>query len=145
VTDDNELARNKDVVRRYVDEVWNGGQVDLIPELVHNSFCGHHERNRDEDIYGIEALRARVETARQHLPDLRLGVILALAEGDRVMVHLDASGTYRAPTSNQAAGQTLTFTVTGIMRVAEGRIAESWIIYDTLGALQQLGVVASLG
>ncbi len=44
-----------------------------------------------------------------------------------------------APTGKQA-------TVTGITidRIVDGRIAESWTNWDTLGMLQQLGVVPVL-
>jgi len=145
VSDDKELKRNKDAVRRCLEEVWNGGRVDLIPELVQTSFRGHHERNRDEDIYGVEGFRACVETVRRHLPDLRLEMVLALAEGDRVMVHLNAKGNFRGQGSDYGPARALTFTATGILRMAEGRIAESWIIYDALGVLQQLELMAPLG
>ena len=39
------------------------------------------------------------------------------------------------------------FTITGInlVRVAGGRIAEEWVVFDRLGLLQQLGVVPAPG
>ena len=141
----NELERNKDVVRRCIEEVWNGGRVELIAELVHGNFRGHHERNRDQDVYGIDSFRGWVESVRAAAPDLRLRVGLMLAEADRVMVHLEGSGIRVGEAeSGPAAAQAVTFTATAVLRLAEGRIAESWMIYDALGVLQQLGVVAPL-
>lgn len=145
MTNGNELEQDKQNVRRCIAEVWNGGRLDLIPELVQASFCGHHERNRDQDIYGVEAFGAWVETVRRQLPDLHLDPLLVLAEGDRVMVHLAGAGTYRGDGSAPGADRALIFTVTGTLRMAEGRIAEGWVIYDTLGVLQQLDLVALLG
>ncbi len=62
------------------------------------------------------------------------------------MTRWTASGTHQgelmgiAPTGNRAA-------VTGITisRIADGKIAEDWVNWDTLGMMQQLGVISPPG
>jgi predicted ester cyclase len=42
-----------------------------------------------------------------------------------------------APTGNR-----IEVTAVGIWRVAEGKIAEAWLVYDALGMMHQLGVAS---
>jgi steroid delta-isomerase-like uncharacterized protein len=79
-------------------------------------------------------------------PDLGHTVEDQIAEGDRVATRATNRGTYRGelmgipPTGKQ-------FTVTGIniVRVSGGRIVEEWVNFDTLGMMQQLGVISQPG
>lgn len=142
----NDIGRNKDLVRRCVEQVWNGGRAELIPNLVHPSFRRHHERDPDRDVYGQEGFSAWVDGVRTALPDLSLAILLLFAENDRVMWHLRGTATHRGELGGvPATGTMLNFTVTGVARIAEGKIAECWMIPDTLGIGQQLGVIPSLG
>ena len=62
------------------------------------------------------------------------------------MFHLSGKATHTgrfgitAPTNKQ-----ITTTVSGIVRVADKRIAECWEIVDLLGIEQQLGVIGPFG
>ncbi|WP_133511002.1 ester cyclase [Candidatus Thiosymbion oneisti] len=140
------LEDNKELVRRCVQEVWNGGREEVIGELIHPNFRRHHPRNSDFDTYGQDGCTAWVNRVRSALPDLHLAVEHLFAEGDRVVLHLLGTGTQRGPLYGvSASGTALRFTVTGVVRVAEGKIAEGWAIPDELGIRQQLGLVAPLG
>jgi steroid delta-isomerase-like uncharacterized protein len=74
--------------------------------------------------------------------DLRHTIEDMVAEGDKVATRMTSRGTHTgdfrgiAPTGKQ-------FTVTGmdLFRIADGKIAEQWTNLDTLGVLQQLGVL----
>jgi predicted ester cyclase len=137
---------NKALVRRVIEQVWNNGDMTPLGELMQPGFIHHHERNRDADLHGIEALRSRVLALRKAVPDLRLAIDRIFGENDKVMVHLRGTGTYAGPSRDVATtGTPLTFTATGIVRVADGRLAEAWVITDTLGILQQLGAVQRFG
>jgi predicted ester cyclase len=141
----NEIGRNKELVHRCVEELWNGGRTDVIAEIIHPSFRGHHERNPDSDAYGQDGCVAWVESVRSALPDLHLAVELLFAEDDRVMLHLRGTGTHRGDLYGlPASGTLLRFTVTAAVRLAEGKIAECWAIPDELGIRQQVGAVPPL-
>jgi predicted ester cyclase len=141
------IEDNKALVRRVVEEIGNGGKMELLGELVLPGFIRHHERNRDADLHGADAFRDWILAVRGALPDLRLSIEQMLGEDDRVMVHLRGTGTHRGGTLKgvAATGTPLAFTATAILRVAGGRLAEAWVIADTLGILQQLGAVRRLG
>jgi steroid delta-isomerase-like uncharacterized protein len=142
----NTLDRNKAIVRRCIDEVWNRGETAAIGDLVHASFRRHHERNQDQDIHGVDGFAAWVDSLRSAVPDLNVAIVLMIAEDDRVMVHLQCNGTHRGELKGVAASDaSLSFTTTAIVRLADGKICECWAIADTLGILQGLGAVAPLG
>jgi len=74
--------------------------------------------------------------------EVRMSVEDMIAEGDKVVarftVHMTFQGDFMgAP----AAGKTVTQTAIDILRFEGGKIAEHWGEADTLGMMQQLGVI----
>jgi predicted ester cyclase len=81
------------------------------------------------------------------MPDLRVTIDDMIAEGDRVALRWTTSGTQRgaldtplgvAPPSNRP----VSIPGINIFRIAGGKIAEEWIVWDTLGSAQQVGLAA---
>lgn len=130
---------NKALVRRYFEEVFNQGHVDLMDELLapdyvnHGSIPGHPVQDRE----GIK----QVEMAsRAALPDIRYSMHRLMAEGDMVAYHWTAEATHQGElmgipaTGRRIAAQGMVFS-----RIRDGKIAEQWRIVDVFGLLQQLG------
>jgi steroid delta-isomerase-like uncharacterized protein len=137
------LEKNKAVVLCCIEELWNCGDLGRIDELVDPSFIRHHERNQDGDFHGRDGFRAWLCSVREALPDMHLEIVRMFGENDRVMVHLRGHGTHRGALKGVIAnGTALTFTATSLLRIADGKVAECWVIADTLGLLQQVGAVA---
>ena len=137
---------NKWVVERCVADVWNNGKMDVVAELVHPNFIRHHERNQDEDLHGLDGFRQWVSRTRQALPDLRFTVEQMLAEADRVMAYVRGRATHTGALQGGSATETeIEWTVTTLVRLADGKIVECWAIADTLGILQRLGQIPPLG
>jgi ketosteroid isomerase-like protein len=68
-----------------------------------------------------------------------------IAEGDRVMVRWTFRGTHIGEYHGLApTGRPVTYSGIDIFRIADGRIAEVWDIYDRLWLWQQLGVLPAL-
>lgn len=62
--------------------------------------------------------------------------------GDRVAARLVARGTHVGEVAGVApTGNTLQVDQLAVFRVADGKIAETWLVWDTLGFLRQIGVV----
>jgi predicted SnoaL-like aldol condensation-catalyzing enzyme len=65
-----------------------------------------------------------------------------IAEGDRVMVRWTSHGTHQGESRGlPPTYKRVTNSGVNIFRIAEGRIAEVWDIYDRLWVWQQLGVL----
>jgi steroid delta-isomerase-like uncharacterized protein len=133
---------NKALVRRYFEEIWDKGNLDLIDELFTTSFVRHGPTATEGDVRGLEGFRGLVSMYRSALPDLRIPIEDQIAEDDTVVTRWTARGTHQgelmgnAPTGNPA-------TVTGILidRISGGKIEEEWVDYDTLHLMQQIGGV----
>ena len=137
-------AENKALARRFFLEAFNEGNVSVVDELCTPDVVTH-DSALPEPLIGIEATKASVTGYRDAFPDLQITIEEQVAEGDIVVTRWSARGTHQgdligiAPTGKQA-------TVTGITidRFSNGRVAESRTNWDTLGMLQQLGVVPAL-
>jgi steroid delta-isomerase-like uncharacterized protein len=135
---------NKALSRRLLEEAFNAGNIDVLDELVTTDVV-NHDAALPEAMIGPEAAKASIRGYRTAFPDLRITIEEQIADDQGVATRWSAKGTHEgelmgmAPTGKQA-------TVTGITidRIVDGRIAESWTNWDTLGMLQQLGVVPAL-
>lgn len=137
---------NKAIVSRAIEEIWNKGNSNIIGEIVSAGFVSHHPRNRDEDIHGVEAYKNRIDKIREACAGIKVDVINLFAEGDQVMCHARGEATYkRDPGNFDTTGKQITATATAVIRMADGKIAECWVIADWLGMMQQLGIIAPLG
>ena len=125
---DANLDRNKAVVRRLVDEVLNGGRMDVVDELYAPRLAPVAKR--------------WIAPFRVSFPDVRMEVVDLVAEGDRVVGRFTCSATHlgdwlgHPPTGRrfEAVDEVYFF------RLSEGRIVQAWGIEDTLGRLEQLGL-----
>jgi steroid delta-isomerase-like uncharacterized protein len=135
-------AANERVVRCLVEEVVNRGATDLLPQLVGPDHVGHDPLG---DHYGPEGVRIGVAELRSAFPDLRVTIEDLLAAGDRVARRFTLRGTHRGPFMGFAAtGQAVSAPGLAIDRLADGKLAESWVCVDALGLLRQLGAVPTL-
>ncbi len=134
---------NKIVSRRLVDEAFNQGKFDVIEELVAPTFVNHDPATGDSK--GPQGTRELIEGYRSAFPDIKITVEEQIAEGDLVATRWTATGTHKgelmgiAPTGKES-------TVTGVTidKIKDGKIVESWNNWDTLGMMQQLGVIPAL-
>jgi GrpB-like predicted nucleotidyltransferase (UPF0157 family) len=84
--------RNKTVVRRLFEEVWNGRHYDALTELYAPNYVGDF-RPDGPLVKGPDGVRAMVEGAWAAFPDYSSELLSMVAEGWRVALHLRASGT----------------------------------------------------
>ena len=120
-------AENKELVRRYFDERWNHGSLDVCDELLSSSMDIEEQK---------EFLRAQLAA----LGNLRLTILNLLAEGDQVAIHWRIDGTHKGDFLGVAAtGKLVTFQGIAWLRIADGKIVEDTAYWDKLSILQQLG------
>lgn len=135
---------NKALARRLMEEAFNAGNIDVLDELVATGFV-NHDSAAPESTVGLDAARASIEGYRTAFPDLRVTIEDQIADDDRVVTRWSAKGTHQGELMGMpATGKETTVTGITIDRIVDGRIAESWTNWDTLGMLQQLGVVPAL-
>lgn len=128
--------------RRFFDEIWSQGDLDLVDELVAPEYVGHPS-GPEQTVRGPEGVKAYIAGLRAGIPDLTVTVEDQLANQDTVATRWTAHGTHAGELMGvEATGRTATVTGITIQRFGPtGRIVEGWTNWDTLGMLQQLGIV----
>lgn len=131
------VEENKAVVRRYLDEAWNGGDVSVLDELMtpdYARYVGTAGAHLDR-----EGQKQRIAGFQKAFGDLQLVLDDMLAEGDEVTIRIRLIGTHRDTFMGvPATGKRITIAAIDILRFVDGRVAEHWGVMDTYGALQQL-------
>jgi steroid delta-isomerase-like uncharacterized protein len=137
------MATNKEISKRIIEEVFSQGRYEVADEVVDPAAVGN-DPALPEPVRGAEGLKEAARGYRGAFPDLELSIEQMVAEGDCVVTRWTGRGTHRgelfgiAPTGKEAV-------VTGMTldRFENGRLVESWVNWDTLGLLQQIGAVPS--
>jgi predicted ester cyclase len=140
------IEENKVIMRRMLDEVLVGGDLDLMDELVAPDFINHNVVGTSEtsSSVGVENFRQEIRALRSAIPDIALKVIHLLADGDHVIAHLRGQGTHLGEFRGiLATGNRVNVPSITIVRMANGKFAERWNLVDSYGLLQQLGVIPS--
>ena len=131
---------NKTTARRLVDDLFNNKNYDVIDELFAPDFVEH------EEIPGIDLGRDGVRQATQMFhaafPDLHVVIQDVLADGDKVVMREQWTGTHQGDFIGlPATGKQVDFSVIDIVRLAEGKLVEHWAVTDMLALLTQLGAI----
>ena len=125
------LEQNKELVRRYEEEVHNQKKLDVIDEIVAPEYT-HHGANGTET-FTREELKEFFRASYVAVPDLRDEIRDIVAEGDKVMVRLTRSGTFEGKWGEvEPTGNYLSAEGYHLARIEDGMIAELWYLFDTV-------------
>jgi steroid delta-isomerase-like uncharacterized protein len=130
---------NKVLVQRYVEEIYNKGNLDLAPELVTSDYVNHAGFTTVEGVEGLQQFAAMLRTA---VPDFHEVIEDQVVEGNKEMHRYVIRGTHQGEfMSIPATNKEVVVTGITLARIEDGKIAEEWTQADMLGLMQQLGVV----
>ena len=144
MTNGSQDSDQKRVVRRLYEEVWSEGRLDLLDELLADSF-EHHGPAVPDRVTDAAGYREFVLTFRRAFPDTRIDIVRTVEEGPTVAVRWLGSGTHDGefmglePTGKRVANPGVSF-----VGFDAGQIGEIWDMYDTDDLLTQLGVDDSM-
>ncbi len=131
----------KEIARAKFEDLWNGRKEGLLEELFAPDFVGHDPATA-EPIRGIEGYRAWMKDMIRGLPDLRFELHEMIAEGDRVVIRWTLRGTHLGKWNEiPATYKTVEITGMTLYRTADGKLAEMYNEWDSLGLLRQLGLL----
>ena len=130
------------VIRRWCDEGWTKGNVEVADELIHPNFKVHGAGGQVVEP-GIEGLKGLIRAWRTGFPDAVQRVDDIFAVGDKVCVRLTWVGTHLGEFMGvPPTGKTVSVGTIGIDRVVDGKVVEGWGELDMLGLMTTIGGVA---
>ena len=124
------IEKNKAIVRRLWDEVWNQSDLSVCDEILDAEYAEHE--------------KSWAPVMKTAFPDMHFTIEDMIAENDKVVSRLTLTGTHQGEFRGVAAtGNPFKITCTWIHRLHEDRIVEGreWGEWDTLGMMVQLGAV----
>lgn len=130
----------REISHRLLNEVWNKRNFDVIAELISPDFVIHDPNYTSGK--GPEEYRKFVHTYLTAFPDTVLTVQDQVADGSTVATRWTAMGTHQGPLNGiSASGRRVTIEGVSFSKFVDGKFAESWNNWDSLGMLRQIGAV----
>ena len=136
------LSDNLLLARRFINECWNEGQVEVLEEIMSAEHVHHFS---GVDLHGRQAVRGLILAMRTAFPDLHISIEDEIVGGDKVVLRWRTRATHlgdfnsMAPTRNE-----LDYTGIDIIRFEGGRIVELWNQMDELAFNRQLNRLGPL-
>jgi predicted ester cyclase len=122
---------NKVVVRRFIEEFYNRGNMDVADELLAPDFVSRDTLTGEEA--SIEGYKREIAEQAAVSSDLHFSIEEQIAEGDKVVTRTIGSGTHDLAEYEGLApsGVRITIENIDIDRVVEGKIVEERSLSDT--------------
>lgn len=135
----------KHIIQRFVDELWNARRLDVADQIFCVDCQTHQLRSGAQDEpapRGPEAMKEHVSAWLMSFPDLRFHIDQMIEQGDRVVSQLTMEGTHQGTWMGiSPTGRKVQIRMITIHRIANNKIAEDWVLVESLGFFQQLGVL----
>ncbi len=136
--------QNKALLRKWIEEGWNKGNLAVVDELYSPDFT-QHDPSTPVSVSSAEDLKRYVAGYRMAMPDMHFETHDLVAEGDKVLWRFTATGTQKGVMlSIPPTGKYTAVTGMALFRIANNRIAECWVNFDALGLMQALGVIPTV-
>jgi steroid delta-isomerase-like uncharacterized protein len=131
---------NKAVIRKFIEEVINQNKMDRATDLVGEDFVEADPLPGQRQ--GREGLKEVLGMMRVAFPDMHWAVDEMVAEEDKVVTRFTWTGTHKGSFAGvPATGKTVKVKGVVIDQLEGGKMSHSRILMDSLGMMQQLGVV----
>jgi steroid delta-isomerase-like uncharacterized protein len=131
----------KALVRRFYEELYDRRNPEILDEVFSPEYVHHFPDVLDKKM-GFGDFRKRELQLSGAFPDRKIYIEDQIAENDRVATRLVMRGTHTGDLPNiPATGKKVEVDSIVIHRIEDGRIAEGWESYDSLGMMMQLDVI----
>ena len=137
---------NKAIIRRFFEEVFEQGNLAVLDEIVAPNHVESGPNAPPGIPSGPEGTKMVISAYRNAFPDLHFTIDEQIAEGNTVVTRWTAQGTHKGELAGlPPTGKPATVVGMGVDRVENGKIVESWGLFDQFDMLQQLGVIPAPG
>ncbi len=136
-----DTGRNKDLVQQYVHAVWVEGDLEKARQFVSPDYVyrqggtGPLEFDR---VCGLDGLHKVIEFYQAHLPTRDVRSERFVTQGDMVVWLFECTGKFQGEVMGIApTNSTVTWSVVGIYRIEDGKIAEERYVDDFVRAVRR--------
>jgi steroid delta-isomerase-like uncharacterized protein len=136
-------TENKELIKRWFEEVWNRGRSEAIDELFAVDGIAHGLAEDDQNpMRGPADFKVFHGKFREAFPNMLISVDDMIAEGDKVAARCSVRGKHTGDSLGFAATQApVEFSGITIVRIKNGQIVEAWNHFDFMKMYRQLGTI----
>ena len=140
------MENNKQLILRFVEELWNQRKLE-IADVIFDKDCRTFQLQSGVPVTssprGPEIIKHHIMEWLSGFPDLKFTIEQMIAEGDRVSTLLVMDGTHTGEWQGiPPNGKRINIRMMTIHRIQSGKIIEDWVIVESLGFFQQLGILS---
>jgi steroid delta-isomerase-like uncharacterized protein len=132
---------NKTILREFMDEVWNKGNLDAADKFIASPYVIYHDPGDPWEGQSLDlpTFKKRVLYSRQTFPDLHFAVQEIVGEGDKIVISWNLEGTHRGDIPGiPATGKRVKVPGLTIYYFSNGKVTGHWQVIDRLGFMQQV-------
>ncbi|HZE72472.1 MAG TPA: ester cyclase [Pyrinomonadaceae bacterium] len=136
-------TENKELVRRWFEEVWNKGRTAAIHEMFAEDGIAHGLSDESgAPLRGPKHFETFHAKFREAFPDIIVTVEDTIAEGDKVAARCSVRAKHTGDSLGVAATHLpVDFTGMTIVRIRDGKIIEAWNNFDFMKMYRQIGAI----
>jgi predicted ester cyclase len=117
------VEENKKSCYRCFEEIWNKGDLSVIPEVISPDYIGH---NVPQEYIGQEGFKNMMQTVLTGFPDIHVSVDDVFGEGDKLAIHIITTGTQTGKYGDaEPTGESMKTETLLINRYVDGKCLES--------------------
>ena len=137
-----DLEKNKALMRRWFEEVWNKGRAEAITEMMAEDCINHGLSEDGKPLRGASGFLPFHTQFRESFPGIAVVVEDTIAEGDKVVARCSVRGQHVGDSLGfKATHKTAEFDGIAIARLKDGKFVESWNNFDFMKMYKQLGAI----
>src|SRR5512135_2639362 len=130
---------NGELVRRFVEEAFNEGRLDMLPVFFAPGVLGHYPQT-EETSQGIEGLKQQFGRFLMAFPDFHITIDDLVAQSDKVAWRWTFTGTHKGmyrefPPTNRS----VTVSGASFEHLKNDKIVERWASIPECQILRQIG------
>lgn len=131
--------QNKAMVTKAFEVVGNG-DFDQMGDYITDNYVRHSQATPGLVVKSLDDFKEFIRQDRLAIPDQSLVIKNLVAEGDLVAFYATYNGTQSGQMGPfPPSGKTTSLDFAGIHRIENGKIAETWVTWDNITILSQLG------
>ena len=135
-----EVEANKATVRRMLERL-NAGDVAGFASALAPDYVRHCQATPDVVVTSLAEFKDYLAKEREAVPNPEVVIHRLVAEDDLVSFWATYGGIQEGPMGPfPATGKRMEIDFAGMHRIADGKIAETWVTWDNLAGLTQLGL-----
>jgi len=136
-------SRNKAIVAAAFDAIDRQAYESLDQYFAHD-YRRYCQASPEAKVENLDDMVGFLKQWYQAFPDANVETHMMAAEGDLVAVYITFAGTHEAPMGDiPATGKRMESETFGFHRLKDGKIIETWVTWDNVAILKQLGLFPS--